>query len=360
MHIGFDISSLPYRTGVSRYTSNLVQAIVGEYDQDNYTLFGSSLRQGKVFSDFAHELENSPERRFFPIPPKVQSIIFNKLHLPIEMFTGKLDIFHSWDWYTPGTKKSKLITTIHDLSAIKYPQYTHPDIVRHHRQSLAWIKKEAAVIIAVSFATKKDIVEILNIPENKVHVIYEALPNENKIAVTKKDVQDVAEKFSITKPYFLTVSSQEPRKNVRRSIEAWKSFAKDYQLVVVGRSGYAPQPSQAGVIQTGQINDHELAAIYQGASCLLYPSISEGFGLPVLEAFYHQIPVITSNTSSLPEIAGKAAALVNPLEVGSITEGIKEALDHKQKYIKAGTQQLLQFNWQKAAKQTHDVYQSVL
>lgn len=361
MLIGWDISSIPFGTGVSRYTANLVKAVIHRFPQEMYTVFGASLRQKSSFIAFNKTLPPSVRKRIYPLPPKLESVLFNQLHLPIELFTGRLDIFHSWDWYTPKVLSGKLITTIHDLSALKLPQDTHPDIVAHHKQALLWIKKEAAAIIAVSQATKTDIVELLNIEEKRVHIVYEALPIEHRVKINKENVKKVLKKYSITKPYMLIVASQEPRKNFARMIQAWEIYQKDYQLVVIGKPGYGTITQKPGMILINSLlNGQEIAALYAGASCFLYASLYEGFGLPILEAFFHKVPVVTSNRSSMPEVAGNAAVLVTPTDTDAITNGIKKALNQKQTLIKKGVQQLTQFSWEKAAKETMAVYQSVL
>ena len=159
MRIGIDISSIVYGTGVSLYTSNLVKSLAKYHPKHDYILYGGSLRGMKKLKVFADSTTKS-KNKLFPIPPKIQSFLFNQLHFPINTFTSNLDIFHSWDWYTPKVKKAALITTIHDLSALKYSKETHPEIVRKHKQSLKWVKKEASAIITVSNSTKKDIVNL--------------------------------------------------------------------------------------------------------------------------------------------------------------------------------------------------------
>ena len=303
MRIGWDVSAIPYGTGVSRYTTNLVRALVRLYPQEDYVLFGGSFRQLPLLKSFASSLPSMPQIKYYPLPPKLSTLLFNKWHLSIEWFMGNLDIFHSWDWYTPKVTSGKLVTTIHDLSAIKFPNDTNPKIVRQHRMALEWIKKETAAVIAVSETTKKDIVSILSIEEKRIHVVYEALSEESKVKIVKSEVDNVKKKYSISKPYILAVLSFEPRKNIRRLISAWRKLQNDFDLVLVGKSGYETVESKEGIIVTGYVEGKTLAALYAGAICLAYPSLYEGFGLPILEAFYYEVPVVTSNVSSMPEVA---------------------------------------------------------
>ena len=362
MRIGIDVSSLVYGTGVSDYTEGLVSSLITEFPSQDYVLYGASLRQYfRLFKRTQRAVSgNKAEFKLYPFPPKLQKRLFNSLHLPVERFTGRLDIFHSWDWYTPATKNAKLVTTIHDLSALKFPKSTHPEIVRNHKAALEWVKQEAKAVIAVSEATKRDVVELLSIPERRVHVVHEALPVRSKIKVAKSKKDKVLEKYKINKPYFMAVASQEPRKNLKRTIEAYMKYKKDFQMVLVGKSGFERLDDNEGVVKTGYVTDGELAALYSGSSCLLYPSLYEGFGLPILEAFYHRIPVVTSNISSMPEVAGKAAVLVDPKSVISIERGIGLALKDKKQLVMAGTNRLKEFSWEKVARETMKVYKSVL
>ncbi|MFC1653808.1 glycosyltransferase family 4 protein [Patescibacteria group bacterium] len=356
MRIGIDISSIIYGTGVSKYTNNLVKALVRNFPEEEFVFYGGSLRNNKLLNSFSKSVDRNVESSINPIPPKLQSILFNKLHIPIEIFLKKVDIFHSWDWYTPGSNKASLVTTIHDLTSIKYPQDTNPEITAQHKRSLQWVKKEAKAIIAVSEATKKDAIELLGIDEQKIHVIYEALPEEQKIKENKIISKKVKEKFKLNLPYFITVASQEPRKNLNRIIKAFKPFNKKYNLVLVGKSGFDQIENHEGVIKTGYVSDDELAALYKNASCMVYTSLYEGFGLPILEAFYHKTPVVTSNISSMPEVSGNAAVLVNPLSFEEITKGIEKAISQRSKFTDNGSKQLKKFSWDKVAKETMKIY----
>ena len=355
MKIGIDISSIVFGTGVSLYTSNLVKSLAKYHPEHDYTLYGGSLRGMKKLKLFADSSPKS-KNKLFSIPPKIQSFLFNQLHFPINTFTSNLDIFHSWDWYTPKVKKAALVTTIHDLSALKYSKETHPEIVRKHKQSLKWIQKEASAIIAVSNSTKKDIVNLLKIDPQKIHVIYEALPEEKKIKVTTNDRKKTLKKYKITKPFFISVASLEPRKNLKKIIKAFSDFDNDYQLVLVGRSGYDNIPDAKGLIKTGYVSETDLACLYKESQALIFASLYEGFGLPILEAFYHHTPVVTSNVSSMPEIVGDAGVLVDPLSIDSIKKGIKQAISNKDKLVKTGKQRLEKFSWKQVSDQTIKVY----
>jgi len=165
MKIGIDISQIVYEgTGVANYTKNLVESLLKIDKKNEYIFFFASLRK---------KPPKLPHVRSFKIPPTILEFLWNRLHIcPIEWFIGKVDVFFSSDWTQPPTIRAKKVTTIHDLSPWKYPETFHPKIVKVHQRRVKWVKKECDAIICDSQATKKDVIEILRIPEGKLKVIY--------------------------------------------------------------------------------------------------------------------------------------------------------------------------------------------
>ncbi len=355
MKIGIDISQIVYGTGVSVYTENLVNALL-EIDKTNqYTLLFSSLRRKIDNSRF--KIDDLRINKF-KIPPTLLDILWNRLHiLPVEHLIGEIDVFHSSDWTQPPAKKAKLITTIHDLSFLRWPNSVHPKVLAVQKRRLKWVRREANAVIAVSEATKREIIELLGIPKEKIFVIHEALP---------KDVGDIKDnglridknKYGITKPYIFAYGSQAPRKNIDRLIRAFKRIsAKNRQLVIIGE--YQPkQKVSENIVLTGFLPRNEMLSLFAGAGIFAYPSLYEGFGLPILEAFGMGVPVVTSNVSPMPEVAGDAAVLVNPKSVNEIAKGIEKAWDNKE-LVKKGRERLKLFSWREAAEKTIGVYEKV-
>jgi len=356
MHVSFDISALPYGTGVSMYSSNLVRAI-SNIPECDLSVFGASLRQTQVLTDFAKNLHLKPY--IYPFPPTLASPLLSHL-VPIDFLTGFPNIFHSWDWYLPISLKSKVITTIHDVALFKYPQIAHPSIRAHHYQVIQQAKRRHLHLIAVSDSTKQDLVNLFGIDPQLIHVVHEALPEEQCITVTDQEIVQTKRKFNLNKPYLLIVGTKEPRKNVPRQIKAWQQFKTDYDLVMVGKSGWETVKPEQGIHLLDYVTTQDLAALYRGASLLLYVSLAEGFGLPLLEAFYHHTPVVTSNCYSLAEIAGEAAVLVNPKQVDAIAAGITRALENQNELSAKSMTRLNDFSWAKAACETFEVYKKVL
>lgn len=282
----------------------------------------------------------------------------------------KVQVFHSWDWIQPPDKDLPLVSTIHDLAMLKFPETAHPKLLSMHRQSWKILKQRQAHIIAVSRATKRDIVELLDIPADRIHVVHEALPEEVvKIgeALDEEKVTELVQGLGLTRPYLLAVGTREPRKNLERLIEAWEPLAKDYDLVIAGEQGWDATSTGKKLVGMehlrllGRVDDQTLAALYTNAEVFCYPSLYEGFGLPILEAFYFDVPVVTSNVSSMPEIAGNAAELVDPLSVDSIRQGITTVLQESETARHTRRQRMVirqhMFSWRNAAEQTAKVYE---
>jgi hypothetical protein len=177
MRIGIDISQIVYTgTGVGTYVRRMVETLLKLDTKNDYVLFGASFRRKYVFEQFYNEVKKlnlNVKLVSVAIPPSLLDIIWNRLHImPVEKLTGPLDIFWSSDWTQPPLAHAKGITTIHDLSTIRFPKEMDARIVATHARRLGWVKKECTAILCDSESTKKDITELLHIPENRLHVIY--------------------------------------------------------------------------------------------------------------------------------------------------------------------------------------------
>jgi glycosyltransferase involved in cell wall biosynthesis len=378
IHAGIDVTSLIYDRGVSRYTSNLVRALLQRKDVQ-LSLYGSSWRQKQVLRRKIQTLlresvvAHQPSRVVVQsLPPSAQHLAWNWFGLnSIRHSLPEIEVFHSWDWLQPPDKDLPLVSTIHDLAMLKFPETAHPQILKMHQISWKKLKERGAQIITVSQATKRDIVELLEFPTRDVHVIYEALPEE-VVSVSRELSEEQADrikrKLQLDQPFVLFVGTREPRKNLERLIEAWQPLAKDFQLIIAGEAGWddtaSGKYSDPNLRFLGKVSDRELAVLYGEASVLAYPSLYEGFGLPILEAFYHGTPVVTSNASSMPEVTGNAAELVDPLSVKSIRQGLEtilnESLQEQQKRLQKMVIRMHLFNWETVADQTLQVYKRAI
>jgi glycosyltransferase involved in cell wall biosynthesis len=356
MKIAIDLSPIIYGTGVSNYRSNLVKNLLKIDSQNEYILFGGSLRRLDELKSMIHDLSKNSSviSKVFPIPPRLANIVWNKLHiLPIENIIGGVDVVHTSDWAEPPAKFAAKVTTIHDLAPLALPRFTPKIIVETHKERLKWVKSESKIIIAPSEATKLDLLK-LGFDERKIRVIYEA-PNISK--AEEKDVEDIKKKYSIHEDYLIMIGTN-PRKNIERSINAYHlaKHGKNLKMIIVGENRGLKIKDERGVRFLGHVPTSDLAPLLTGSKALIFPSLYEGFGVPILEAFGCEVPVVTSNISSMPEAAGGAAILVDPYSVSSITEGIEEALSKPKTLIAKGLKRVAEFSWTKNAEETLKVY----
>ncbi len=367
MKIAIDISQSVYEgTGVASYTRNLVNELIAQNRQDCYVLFGASFRRQDSLIEYINALtqKGGYSTRFTRLPPTLLTLLWNKLHLvTIEIFTGAVDVVHTSDWTEPPSHIPK-VTTIHDLIVYKYPENFPVSIVNNQKAKLNWVKKESKLIIADSLSTKKDIVTYLKIPPEKIRVIY--LGVDPVFFQQKIDsILALKKRLKIEKQYILCVGTQEPRKNLQRVVQAFNQLKlSEYELVIAGNHGWGEVVTQEESVKiTGFISNSDLATLYSGATCFVYPSLYEGFGLPVLEAMACGVPVVTSDQGSLAEIVGTAAIIVNPFEVEAIVAGIKKVLNLSEKEQKNLTSRAKKhsqkFTWQKTAEQTLAIYKEV-
>lgn len=353
MKIGIDISQIIYETGVSYYSLNLIRNLLLIDKENEYLLFGGSLRRLNDLKNKTRGLTGKFSRRFYPIPPILSDFLWNRLHiLSVNKLIGDLDVFHSSDWAQPPVRAFK-VTTVHDLYPILYPKENEQYIVSVHKRRLKWVKKEADRIIVPSISTKNDLIR-LGFKESIIRVIYEGIDPIFDQDIDNRKINNIKLKYNIRKKYFLAVGINK-RKNISRILEAFNYFSNKYQLVLIGESKINV-PKSPNIILTGHLSYEERPILYSGSEGLIYPSLYEGFGLPILEAFACNVPVVTSNISSMPEIAGKAAVIVDPVSVGSIRKGIDQILERKEELIRLGENRLKDFSWEKTARQTLDVY----
>lgn len=267
-------------------------------------------------------------------------------------------------------RSSRHVLTIHDLSMIEHPEWYSQSYALWYRILLPSVAKRACKIITISSFSKERIIKTLKIPEQNIEVIYSGVDNMFH-SQSRDEFQQVIQEYNIKNLYILAVGAIATRKNFSRLLEAWKFIAnlrKDIWLVIVGEKGlpYFSISSTGNLpprtIHLTGVNDEHLVCLYNGALAFVYPSLYEGFGLPVLEAMACGTPVVTSNNTSLPEVAGTNAILVDPYDIDSIIQGILQIIDsenlRKELSLK-GLDWVRHFSWDETAVLTWKVLQEV-
>jgi glycosyltransferase involved in cell wall biosynthesis len=260
----------------------------------------------------------------------------------------------------------KQVVTIHDTAHLEFPEWYSPKFSAWYKWLLPRLAKRVSHIITVSNFSRNQIIEILGVEPSKVSVISCGVDSVF-FSVNREMVDIIRKKYQLPSEYVLTVSAISPRKNFQRVIKAWEALREnDIPLVVVGKSGlqfakdvgFGKIPK--GVIFTGYVSDEDLPSLYAGAIAFLYPSLYEGFGIPILEAMATGTPVITSSITSMPEVAGDAAILVDPYEVESIASGIEQLIydsSLRNALCKQGLVRAKSYTWENAANNIWKVLQ---
>lgn len=281
-------------------------------------------------------------------------------------------VYHATEHLLPRLGNPTVLT-VHDLIFERYPQHHTWRNVQYLRTAMPRYVEAATAIIAISKTTRDDIMQFYKTPAEKIHVIYEGIDERFGVA-EREEVERVRQQYSPDRPYMLMVGTLEPRKNHQAAIHALRVLKREgfpHRLLCVGGKGWLFGKINALVAELGLANDvvfagyapdADLPALYSGSDCSLVPSLYEGFGLPVLEGMACGSPVVCSNTSSLPEVAGDAAILVPPDNYYALADGIRLILtqDGYANALRAkGLARAAQFKWENCARETADLYEVV-
>lgn len=358
MKITIDVSQMAYSgTGVGRYTFELVKALLTLPSPHEFT-FWAGVRKQRAFFESLQKIAPWDKANwvYSHISPKIASFLFNYSPLHLEYFSGETDVIHLSDWTAPVTRAAT-VTTVHDLAFRKYPETVAPLIRYTQTQRLSRLVKHQNHVIADSLSTKNDLIEMYHFDPVQIDVVYPGI-SANYTPQKESEIERVKNKYALPKSFLLSLGTQEPRKNLERLIAA----TADYQLplVIAGKYGWGKKLAVPAHVQVlGYVAEADLPALYSSATAFCYPSLYEGFGFPVLEAMACGTPVVTSNISSLPEVAGTAAILVDPTDLNSLRSGIDQAVASREKLIKKGLLQAKQFAWDRTASQVMQIYEKL-
>ncbi|HYN88210.1 MAG TPA: glycosyltransferase family 1 protein [Ardenticatenaceae bacterium] len=372
MRVCLDISAaLGQGAGIGRYARELALALHRLPNGPDLVLFHNR----QPGDQFPPELMELP-RAEVPLGNKSwRALMLTGQKLPATWLAelGDYDIFHGTDMVAPDVPKPTVVT-IHDLSTLLYPEHH----TRLHRLHLQWALprtiKRAAAIITDASSTKRDLVARCAADPDRIHVIHLGVNHERFFARYRPEARQRAGRMlGIEPPYVLALGTLEPRKNLPTLLHAYARLGPTVpKLVLAGARGWGEGPLfdlvrtlglQDRVRFTGYVPEAVLPDLYAGSRLFVYPSLYEGFGLPVLEALACGAPVITSSSSSLPEVAGEAALFVDPTSVDALAEAMWRVLDNKRLRddLRAkGPKHAARFNWERTARETLAVYDSVV
>jgi len=341
VRIAVDVSPLSHpRTGIGNYIrgslAGVVEAAAGRHE---VVAFAPTSLKGPERIRAALNGVDVPTR-LWPLPAShAIRTAWSKIgHPAAERLLGPVDALLFTDWMYPPQRAGLRSTVIHDLVPLH-----HPELVTGRTRSMHTRKYENAartcdVVFTNSHFTADDVAAMLGIPAERLVVAHPGLEPWHVVA---------GDRWHSERPYVLGIGTLEPRKNLARLVEAWRSLGGELDLVLAGGEGWG---SQAGlddpsITRLGYVPDEDVARLYRGAAVYVYPSLFEGFGMPVVEAMACGTPVVASTHPSLDEACGDAAVRVDPLDADAIAAGIREALEHREALVVAGLEHARPFTW---------------
>jgi glycosyltransferase involved in cell wall biosynthesis len=364
MRVGIDYTAaVRQQAGIGRYTRGLVGALLALPSPHHYTLFAATGNLQPAICNLQPAVRNL--LKTLPLTDDWLARIWHRarLPIPIEAIVGRVDLFYSPDFVLPPTLPGvRTLLTVHDLSFLHYPDHFVPKLVRYLSRVVPRSIARAWRVLADSEATRADLIQLLGVPPGKVEVLYSGVAPRFRPEPEPGEEKRLQARYGLgERPYVLSVGTLQPRKNYVRLIRAFARLRPETQLVIAGGRGWLYQeiyaeaekhPDRVRIL--GFVDEADLPALYRGAALFVFPSLYEGFGLPVLEAMACGVPVVCSDASSLPEVAGEAALLVDPHDEEGLAERMERALADerlREEMIVRGLEQAARFTWERAARQ---------
>jgi glycosyltransferase involved in cell wall biosynthesis len=360
--------------GIGRFVRSLVGAL-GTIDHENSYLLLHAAPNGVTVPSFP--AGPNFRQRNLRVPQRYLDIVWHRLGLtlPVDLLTGTVDLFHSPDFVLPPVRTRSLLT-VHDLAFLLHPECADARLRAYLERAVPRSVARADFVVADSENTRRDVIRLLSAPPDKVAVVYggvdpsfRPVDDQDRLAALRRHLQLGAA------PFILTVGVIEPRKNLNRLFAAFQRLrdrrAVPHKLVVVGRRGWLwdgiraqaeSSPWRDEIIFPGFVPEGELATLYSAAEVLAFPSLYEGFGLPILEAMACGTPVVASNTSSLPEVVGEAGLLVDPLNTDDLAAALELALldePLRARLRQRGLARAARFSWPASARSLLGVYRRI-
>ena len=335
MRIGFDAKRAFFNTsGLGNYSRDTISLLCQYYPFNDYVLYTPDVENSKPFTDFERIRLRGPEGWF----EKQNTWYWRSRSVTKQIIADKIDLYHGLSNELPASiEKTKIpsICTIHDVIFFRYPQYYKYFDRKIYEAKFSAAVKNATKVIAVSNQTKEDLIHFLKADEKKVEVVYQGCNPAFYNTISPEGKEDVAGKYGLPSNFVLYVGTIEDRKNLLSIVKAFDIGKINEPLVIVGRAtpyiksvvNYILAKKIKNVFFYHNIPNEDLPAIYQMAKVFVYPSLFEGFGIPILEALNSRVPVITSKGSCFSEPGGKSSIYVNPEWPAEIADGIKSVLN---------------------------------
>lgn len=354
--------------GIGTYVRNLVSGLSKLDDRHTYVLL---CRHEDV------EFVRALGPRFEPLPERAGNYsIREQFAIPLDLARARVDLFHAPHYVVSPLTRCPFVVTIHDCIHLRFPQYLPNTVAVHYARTMMQSSaRRSKRILTVSQASKQDIVHYLKVPPDKVEVIYNAIDERLVTPPTEAEMARVRQRYQLDSPFILYTGNIKPHKNIDRLIEAYALMRQqgtvDAKLLIIGDE-VSKYPNLRRLVHRHQLHPHVrffgfvsnemLAILYRLATVFVFPSLYEGFGLPPLEAMAAGVPVITSNVSSLPEVVGDAAVLIDPLDAGALAAAMARVIGDPQlraHLISRGHERVKAFSWERSVTRVRDVYQDL-
>ena len=355
--------------GIGTYIRNLVRHLARTDHETEYVLLLGEDDLGiaaQLGPNFRAVLEPSPNYS-----------LREQVHVPWVLRRERPDVYHAPHYVLPAGVRCSSVVTIHDCIHLMFPQYLPNRLAYAYARAQMWAAaRRSDCILTVSEASKRDILHLFNVPPEKIVVVCNAIDSHFSVTPSEDAVARVRERYQLDHKFVLYVGNIKPHKNIERLIDAFgrarqRGCEDDLKLVIIGDE-ISKYPALRHMVHKQKLDKHvrflgfqpmeTLAAFYRLARAFVFPSLYEGFGLPPLEAMACGAPVVTSNLSSLPEVAGGAALLVDPYDVDAIAHGICQAVTDeplREDLIRRGRERARSFSWAQSVKKIHEIYMEV-
>ena len=356
--------------GIGTYVRNLLRHLSRLDAQTEYVLFCRE-------ADCSSVEELGPNFRAIAEVAKPYSVS-EQLRIPMDLRREKIDLFHAPHYVLPLLTPCKSVVTIHDCIHLRFPQYLPNRLGLAYAWSSMWVATHrASRVLTVSEASKRDILHYYSIPDHRIDVIYNAIDDRLGEEPSPEDIERVRDRYQLNAPYVLYAGNIKPHKNLERLIEAFHMLRQDPDLAHVKLLIIGDEISKYATLRRavhryklhkyvrffGFVPDKTLAVLYRLARVFVFPSLYEGFGFPPLEAMASGAPVITSNVSSLPEVVGDAALLIDPLDPVAISDAMRRVLmdsDLRENLRQRGLRRVKEFSWERSVRRVREIYDEVM